>query len=102
MKARHIIGLVVALDALFFVFELALVASSRKALPETVAQACIWGQVDKAGQPKPPNMSDLAYCSCLGAAAKDGQSLPAALFAPAAVSPQAMSRARAACVEKKS
>lgn len=97
MKARHIIGLVVALDALFFVCELALVASSREALPETVAQACIWGQVDKSRQGEGLTKADLAYCDCLGEEAKSGQSFPAWLFTPAAVSPSAMSKAMQTC-----
>ena len=102
MTAWRIFGLVVAVEAVFFAAEIAFMAASRKALPDTIRRACLEGMVGMEEGRSWPSEDDLAYCVCLGDKATAGLTFPAWLLAPSTVDDVTMSQARMQCIPERS
>lgn len=102
MTAWRIIGLVVAVEAVFFAAEIAFMGASRKALPDTIRRACLEGMVGMEQGKRWPSADDLAYCICLGDKAMAGLTFPAWIFAPSTVDDVTMSQARMKCISERS
>lgn len=60
MTAWRIVGLVVAIEAVFFAAEVAFMGASQKALPDTIRRACLEGMVGMEEGRSWPSADDLA------------------------------------------